>query len=120
MEVRHDSFCTPDFIALLRRHNVAVVFADHDKYPAIPDVTADFVYARLQTAKAAHENGYTDAELDGWAKIAKSWAEGHQPRELDVISPEQPPHQARDVFVFMISGDKVRNPAAATAFMGRL
>ncbi len=120
MEVRHDSFCTPEFIALLRKHNIAVVFAAHDKYPAIPDVTADFVYARLQTAKEAHENGYTDAELDGWAKIAKSWAGGDQPRELETISSEQPPHAPRDVFVFMISGDKVKNPAAAKAFLTRL
>jgi uncharacterized protein YecE (DUF72 family) len=120
VEVRNETFCTPEFINLLRKHNVAVVFADHDKYPAISDVTADFVYARLQTAKEAHENGYTDAELDRWARIAKSWAEGHQPHELDLISSEQPPHQPRDVYVFMISGDKVRNPAAAKAFLARL
>ena len=120
VEVRHESFCTPAFIALLRKHNVAVVFADHDKYPAIADVTADFVYARLQTAKEEHENGYTDAELDRWAKVAKSWAEGRQPHELDTISSEQPPQTPRDVYVFMISGDKVKNPAAAKAFLARI
>ena len=120
VEVRHESFCTPEFIALARKHNVAICFADHDKYPAIPDVTADFVYARLQTAKKEHENGYTDAELDHWVKIAKSWAEGHQPRELDLISTVEPSHAPRDVFVFMIAGDKVRNPAAAKAFISKL
>jgi uncharacterized protein YecE (DUF72 family) len=120
VEVRHESFCTPEFIALLRKYNVAIVFADHETYPAIPDVTADFVYARLQTAREAHENGYTDAELDRWAKIAKTWAEGRQPLELDTISKEGPSHKPRDVFVFMIAGDKVRNPAAAKAFLARL
>jgi uncharacterized protein YecE (DUF72 family) len=120
VEVRHDSFCTPEFIALCRKHNVAVVFADHDKYPPIPDVTADFIYARLQTAKKEHENGYTDGELDRWAGIAKSWAEGHQSSELDLISTVEPPHTPRDVYVFMISGDKEKNPAAAKAFLARL
>lgn len=33
VEVRNDSFCTPAFIALLRKHNIAVVYADHGKYP---------------------------------------------------------------------------------------
>ncbi|WP_249446134.1 DUF72 domain-containing protein, partial [Acinetobacter baumannii] len=51
VEVRNDSFCTPAFIALLRKHNVAVVYADHAKYPAIADITSDFVYVRLQTGK---------------------------------------------------------------------
>jgi uncharacterized protein YecE (DUF72 family) len=120
VEVRHDSFCTPEFIALCRKHNVAVVFADHDKYPAIPDVTANFVYARLQTAKEEHENGYTNGELDRWVQIAKSWAEGRQPSELDPISKVEPPHTSRDVYVFMISGDKVKNPAAAKAFLARV
>src|SRR5919197_4617458 len=44
VEVRHDSFCTPAFVALLRKFGVAVVFAEHQTYPAIADVTADFVY----------------------------------------------------------------------------
>jgi uncharacterized protein YecE (DUF72 family) len=119
VEVRHESFCTPAFIALCRAANVAVVFAEHEKYPKIADVTADFVYARLQTSRDI-ETGYEAAELDHWAKIAKSWAEGHQPRELDLISPEQPAHAPRDVFVFMISGEKVRNPAAAMEFLKRI
>ena len=38
----------PAFIALLRQFAIPVVFADHATYPAIADVTGDFVYARLQ------------------------------------------------------------------------
>src|SRR3954447_4626656 len=48
VEVRHDSFNTPAFAALLRQFGAAVVYAEHQKYPGIADVTADFVYARLQ------------------------------------------------------------------------
>src|SRR5438128_10891848 len=57
VEVRHDSFRTPAFISLLRRFSTPVVFAEHDVYPAIADVTGDFVYARLQKGKAAIARG---------------------------------------------------------------
>ncbi len=120
VEVRHESFCTPQFVALCRAANVAIVYAAHETYPAIADVASDFVYARLQTAQEAHENGYSDAELDHWATISKRWAEGHQPRALPLLSSTEPPHTPRDVFVFMISGDKVRNPAAAMALIAKL
>ena len=58
VEVRHDSFKTPAFIALLRKFGVAVVYADHHKYPAIADVTADFVYARLQKGEDTVPTAY--------------------------------------------------------------
>src|SRR5215204_4960530 len=48
IEVRHDSFRTPEFIALLRKFGFPPVYTDHATYPNIADVTADFVYARLQ------------------------------------------------------------------------
>ena len=56
VEVRHDSFCAPDFIALLRQFEIPVVFAEHGKYPAIADVTGDFVYARLQKGNDEHQD----------------------------------------------------------------
>ena len=40
VEVRHDSFKAPEFIALLRKYKIAVVYTDHDTYPNIADVTA--------------------------------------------------------------------------------
>jgi uncharacterized protein YecE (DUF72 family) len=42
VEVRHESFETPAFIALLRKFNTPMVFAEHAVYPAIADVTGDF------------------------------------------------------------------------------
>ncbi|MHC5879695.1 DUF72 domain-containing protein, partial [Streptococcus pyogenes] len=45
VEVRHPSFVDPAFIAMLRRHGVAVVVADTaGKWPLLEDLTADFVY----------------------------------------------------------------------------
>ena len=55
---------TPDFTKLLREHSVAVIFAEHETYPAIPDVTADFVYARLQKGKDTEKAGYPPKALD--------------------------------------------------------
>ena len=70
VEVRHDSFKTPEFIALLRKFKIAVVFTDHDTYPNIADVTGDFVYARLQQGEDTIPTAYPPKELDAWAKRA--------------------------------------------------
>jgi uncharacterized protein YecE (DUF72 family) len=43
VEVRHESFLTPDFVKLAREAGATVVFADTPKYPAIADLTADLV-----------------------------------------------------------------------------
>src|SRR3954468_191664 len=58
VEVRNDSFRTQGFIALLRKFNMPVAFAEHDTYPAIADVTGDFVYARLQKGDEKLKAGY--------------------------------------------------------------
>ena len=52
VEVRHPSFMTPEFLALVRRRGVATVFADSDKYPSFADASGDFVYARLMMTES--------------------------------------------------------------------
>jgi uncharacterized protein YecE (DUF72 family) len=98
---------------------VAIVFADTPKYPAIADLTADFVYARLQDAHEEVETGYDADALNRWADIARTWARGAAPEGLGYIEPAKGA-AARDVFVFMINGAKVRAPAAAMALLERL
>lgn len=120
VEVRHESFRTPDFIALARRKGVAVVFADTPKYPQIADLTADFVYARLQDARDEESTGYASAALDHWADVARGWAAGTSPSGLEYIMSEPAEQRQRDVFLFMINGAKVRAPAAAQALLNRL
>jgi uncharacterized protein YecE (DUF72 family) len=120
VEVRHDSFRVPEFVAMARAAGVALTFADSGKYPTLADVTGDFVYARLEDAKAEVETGYTATELDRWAGIAKAWEAGLSPEGLDYASPEPAPVKARDVFVFMINGAKERAPAAAMGLISRL
>lgn len=119
VEVRHDSFCTPAFFALLRHHRVPVVYADADKFPAIADVTGDFVYARLQSSAEDEPTGYAPAALDQWAQRFRTWANGGEPDDLPRVAPAEG-GKVRDCFVYFISGAKVRAPAAAMAFLERL
>ncbi|RCS24245.1 DUF72 domain-containing protein [Phyllobacterium salinisoli] len=121
VEVRHPSFATPEFVALARKHGVAITYAEHFEYPEIADVTADFVYARLQKGKDEIATAYTADALDRWAERARLWAEGGQPDDLRYADPEQAaPKEPRDVFVYFIHEGKVRAPNAARALMERV
>jgi uncharacterized protein YecE (DUF72 family) len=122
VEVRHDSFCTPAFIALLRRYRVPVVYAEAEKFPAIADVTGDFVYARLQRSSEDEPTGYSPDALDGWARRFRAWAEGAEPDDLPRIGEpfSTDERKPRDCFVYFIAGAKVRAPAAAMAFLEKI
>jgi uncharacterized protein YecE (DUF72 family) len=120
VEVRHDSFRQPAFAALLRRHEIPVVFADHHTYPAIADVTGDFVYARLQTGSDDVETAYAPEALDGWAGRFRTWADGGRPDDLPAADPDNAaPKAPREVFAFIIHEGKVRAPAGAMALIER-
>lgn len=103
LEVRNESFDDPAFAALARDAGVAVVYGDHPEYPLIDADTSDFRYARIMQAVEAEPEGYAEKTLDAIADKAKGWAKG-----------------GKDVFLFFISGAKVRNPAAAQALLDRL
>ncbi len=107
LEPRHASFDDPTFRNMARDAGAAVVFADSDDYPNIgAEPTADFTYARLQRSTDI-ATGYDEAALDRWATTAREWAgPGGKPE--------------RDVFVYFISGEKARNPAAAMGLIERL
>jgi uncharacterized protein YecE (DUF72 family) len=119
VEVRHESFKDPAFIDMARDAGVAIVFADHDTYPMVADLTADFVYARLQRSQEDIPTGYSADALDRWRTVAEGWATGQSPAGLSYVAgpgPEQP----RETYVFFIAGAKVRAPAAAQALIARL
>ncbi len=120
VEVRHDSFRVPEFIDLARHYAVAVVIAGDSAYPQIADVTAPFVYARLMGTQPGEPLGYSSPALDLWAERARCWAEGDAPKDLDTLAPERGGRLARDVYLYVISGHKVANPAAAQALIGRI
>ena len=121
VEVRHDSFRTPAFIALLRSFSVPVVFAEHATYPAIADVVGDFIYGRLQMGKDEIATGYAPKALDAWAERARLWADGKHPDDLPLVDAEnRSKPMPRDVFLYFIHEGKVRAPAAAMALIERL
>lgn len=120
VQVRHESFAVPQLVAMCREAGVAIVFADSPQYPAIADVTADFVYARLESGEDANPLGYPEAEIGRWADVAKCWAGGGRPAALPYVTAQTPPATPRETFVFFIHGGKVRAPAAARALIARV
>ena len=120
VEVRHESFRTPGFIALARKYGVAVVIAGDSSYPQIADLTGPFVYARIMGTKATEADGYSGAALERWAARARAWASGSAPDDMEYVEADPGKHESRDVFLYVISGHKVHNPAAAMSLMKRL
>jgi uncharacterized protein YecE (DUF72 family) len=118
VEPRHDSFRTPDFLTLARRFGVAIVVAGDSAYPQIADPTASFVYARIMGTRESEELGYSEADLDIWAERAKIWSAGGTPEGLAYVGGTRPA-KPRDVFLYVISGHKTRNPLAAQALIER-
>lgn len=121
VEVRHPSFQVPEFVELLAKHQVAVVCAEHEKYPLIADVTADFIYARLQLGSDDIPTCYPEPAIDLWAGRLKTWASGDQPSDLPILEKGRTVEQApRDVFAFFITGGKVNAPRGAVTLIERI
>ena len=119
IETRHESFADAAYVALLRDHGVAHAIVESGKQALLADLTADFVYARLEHNSEAAPEGYDSAALDGWARRVRAWAEGAMADDLP-RSGAAAAAMAREAFVFFISGDKVRAPHAALAFRKRV
>jgi uncharacterized protein YecE (DUF72 family) len=120
VEVRHDSFRCAEFVAMVRERGVGVVIAADSRYPQIADTTAPFVYARIMGTKAGEAAGYAEAALDRWAARARAWAAGAAADGLDSVDPQRADSHVRDVYLYVISGHKVGNPAAAMSLIRRL
>ncbi|MFO1152657.1 MAG: DUF72 domain-containing protein [Rhodospirillales bacterium] len=119
IEVRHESFRHPEFVAMARAFGVAIVTAADGDYPLIADATAPFVYARLLGTRAEEPLGYAPDALDRWAAGAETWAVGGIPVGLQPIAAPQDGGR-RDVYLYVISGHKVANPQAAMALIERI
>jgi uncharacterized protein YecE (DUF72 family) len=95
VEVRHESFDTPEFVELLRRHGVAPVVTNAPGLPVVDAVTADVIYVRLQIDAEHYADGYDDAALDDWAARLHGWATGSG----------CPDGVGRDVFAYFYNPD---------------
>jgi uncharacterized protein YecE (DUF72 family) len=121
VEIRHDSFRDPAFIAMLRRHKVALVCADTVEWPRLMDLTTDFVYCRLHGSEELYASGYGDAALDDWARRVAAWAAGGEPEDAERVGKAARERKSgRDVFVYFDNDAKVRAPADARGLAERL
>jgi uncharacterized protein YecE (DUF72 family) len=120
VEIRHESFCVPQFIRLLREFETPVVFSEHETYPAIADVAGDFVYLRLQKGNDSIRTAYPEEAIAEWAARLKAWIGGHAPADLPCIEAKPAKIKPRDIFVYFIHEGKIRAPHAAMALIDKL
>ena len=119
VEVRHPSFACSEFVTLCAKHKVAIITSGDSEFPLIADVTADFAYVRIMGTAEKEKLGYSKAAIAKWAGRAKDWSQGGTPKDLPLLTKPMTKKE-RDVFLFVISGAKARNPAAAQAIIAAL
>jgi uncharacterized protein YecE (DUF72 family) len=122
VEIRHESFATDAFVALLRKYKVALVVADTaGKWPLLEDVTADFMYLRLHGDEELYTSGYTESALNHWAKRMATWSKGSEPSDARRISAQHAARKSsRDIFCYFDNDIKVRAPFDADRLMHKL
>jgi uncharacterized protein YecE (DUF72 family) len=121
LEIRHESFRVPEFIHLLRDHNIALVCADTVEWPRLMDLTADFVYVRLHGSEVLYASGYGKKDIDIWARRVVEWATGGEPADAErVIDKAAPKRPVRDVHIYFDNDAKVRAPFDAKSLVARV
>jgi uncharacterized protein YecE (DUF72 family) len=115
LEIRHPSFVDPAFVALLRKHAIALVVAETaGKWPLVEDVTSDFVYMRLHGDRKLYVSGYTAAALARWAERIRAWRVGGEPSDARRIAADvRAPIEPRDVYCYFDNDAKVKAPRDA-------
>ncbi|HYG46182.1 MAG TPA: DUF72 domain-containing protein [Bordetella sp.] len=115
VEIRHESFACPEFVAMLRTHGVALVTADTaGKWPLLEDATADFAYLRLHGDKKLYSSGYSDEALRRWANRIRAWSRGREPSDARRAGAR--PDRAygpRDIYCYFDNDIKVKAPGDA-------
>lgn len=101
IEARHESFATEAFFDLARARGIAVVRAVGGDYPDLDADTASFRYLRMMGSEDRWRDGFPPQRLKTTARQARALA------------------ASGDVYLYVISGAKERNPAAALA-LGKL
>ena len=121
IEIRHDSFRTPEFIELLHHYDIALVCADTVDWPRLMDVTGEFMYLRLHGSEELYASGYDDEALNAWADRVAAWASGAEPADAErVIDKPAKRRKGRDVFVYFDNDIKVRAPFDAQGLRRRV
>src|SRR4051812_12842346 len=72
-EFRDPSWFEAPVLDLLRDHDVALCFSDHEAAPAPWEVTASFVYIRAHGTEGRYAGHYGDEALTEWASLIAQW-----------------------------------------------
>lgn len=114
VEIRHESFVCEEFIALLRKHKVALVVADTVDWPLLMDITANFVYCRLHGSEQLYASGYEAPAIRQWAHRLSLWANGCEVKDGRKASARNAAaRKSRDVYLYFDNDAKVRAPIDA-------
>jgi uncharacterized protein YecE (DUF72 family) len=121
VEIRHESFKTPEFVRLLRRHDIALVCADSVEWPRLTDLTSDFAYCRLHGSQVLYASGYDDRALNSWAKLITKWATGATANDRKTLL-DKPlaDGRKRDVYVYFDNDAKVCAPFDAQSLQNKV
>ena len=99
LEMRHPTTTDPRFASMLGERGVALAAVERPGEPMREEGTARLAYLRIETTIDAEPAGLAAATTTLWAARLRRLA------------------QTRDVFAYVISGAKHRNPAAARALI---
>lgn len=121
IELRHPTARDPALASLLARHNVALATVVRPGEAPVVAATADFAYLRLEGTEDAEPAGYAPDAIRRWAADLKTLAAGRIPAAFRAHLIGTPPKpRPTEVFAYVISGAKHRNPAAARALIAAL
>ena len=129
LEIRNDTCVCPEFIALLRQHNIGLVVADTVEWPLLFDITSDFIYCRLHGSEQLYASGYGGDALDVWAERVVRWGRGQEAEDESAGSKLHGHHAsivqakkraARDVYVYFDNDAKVHAPFDAQGLRERV
>jgi uncharacterized protein YecE (DUF72 family) len=121
IEIRHESFRTPEFVELLRKYDIGLVCADTIDWPRLMDLTSDFMYCRLHGDEELYASGYKDNVLDQWAARVVAWARGEDAPTGDFAASKPGPKlPKRDVYVYFDNDIKVKAPADAKTLIAKV
>jgi uncharacterized protein YecE (DUF72 family) len=101
VELRNPACASEEFIALLRRQQIALVIADTaGRFPFVEDVTADFVYVRLHGDAELYASAYEQRALERWASRIRAWRAGREPADAQRVATPLRSRGPRDVYVY--------------------
>lgn len=111
-EFRHPSFFNPDFIKLMRAHNMALVCAHAGgKSPYSEELTGAFAYIRMHGEGADYKKGYPKKTLKDFSNNVTSWMKEHDVYVyFDTEAKEFAPYDAMNLMEIL----KVKAPKMIT------